>query len=43
MISSLVDATLHSVDDAALPAANWSLELLDQVGDLQEATGVSIH
>jgi hypothetical protein len=41
-ISSLVDATLHTLDDAALPAANWVLELQDQVGDLQEATGVSI-
>ena len=42
MISSLVDATLHSLDDAALPAANWILELLDQVDDLREATGISI-
>ena len=28
-ISSLVDATLHTIDDALLPAANWVLELMD--------------
>ena len=42
MISSLVDATLLTLDDTVLPAANWVLELLDQVDDLQEATGVII-
>ena len=30
IISSLVDATLHMLDDAVLPAANWVLELLDK-------------
>ena len=30
IISSLVDATLHTLDDAVLPAANWVMELLDK-------------
>ena len=28
MISSLLDATLHSIDDAVLSSSNWVLELL---------------
>ena len=28
-IAPLVDATLNTLDDATLPAANWVLELLD--------------
>ena len=31
LISSLVDATVKSLDDAVLPAANWVLELLDRL------------
>ena len=42
IISSLVDATLHTLDDAVLPAANWVLELLDKCEDLEKATGVKI-
>lgn len=42
VISSLVDATLQSLDDAVLPAANWVLELLDHVDDLKTSTGVTI-
>ena len=43
LISSLVESTLHTLDDAVLPAANWVLELHDQVDDdLQKATGVTI-
>ena len=30
VISSLVDATLHTLDDTVLPSANWVLELLDE-------------
>ena len=30
------------LDDAALPAANWVLELLDKCEDLEKATGVKI-
>ena len=29
LISSLVDATLNSLDDAILPSANWVLQLQD--------------
>ena len=39
MISSLVDAVLHTLDDAITPAAYWVLELLDSRDDLQQATG----
>ena len=42
IISSLVDATLHTLDDAVLPAANWVMELLDKCEDLEKATGVKI-
>jgi hypothetical protein len=43
LISSLVESTLHTLDDAVLPAANWVLELHDQVDDLQKATEVTNH
>ena len=42
IISSLVDATLHTLDDAMLAAASWVLELLDEMDDLKEATGIII-
>ena len=44
LISSLVDATVQSLDDAVLPGANWVLELLaiDNIDDLKTATKVTI-
>ena len=42
MISSLVNATLHTLDDSLLPSANWVLELLDDREQLEEATGVIV-
>ena len=42
MISTLVEATLESLDDAVSPAANWVLELLDSSEDIQKATGETI-
>lgn len=42
VISSLVDATLHTLDDAVLPSANWVLELLDEREHLEEAAGIKI-
>jgi len=42
VIARLVDATLNTLDDAILPAANWVLELLDAKDDLQAATDVEI-
>ena len=36
MISSLLDATLHSIDDAVL-SSNWVLELLEAAQDLETA------
>ena len=41
VISSLVEATLYSLDDALSPAANWVLELQDMKESLEEAMGVN--
>ena len=41
-IAPLVDATLNTLDDAILPAANWVLELLDTKDDLEVATDIKI-
>ena len=41
VISSLVEATLYSLDDALSPAANWVLELQDMKESLEEAMGVT--
>ena len=41
-VSSLVDATLHTLEDAVLPAANWVLELLEECVNLESATGIKI-
>ena len=38
--SSLVDATLNSLDDAMLPSANWVLQLQDGREELKAATGI---
>ena len=37
MIYSLLDATLHSIDDAVLSSSNWILELLEAAQDLETA------
>ena len=37
MISSLLDATLHSIDDAVLSLSNWVLKLLEAAQDLETA------
>ena len=38
MISSLLDATLHSIDDAVLSSSsNWVLELLEAAQDFETA------
>ena len=42
VISSLVEATLYTLDDALSPAANWVLELEDMKESLEEAAGVNI-
>ena len=42
VISSLVDATLHTLDDTVLPSANWVLELLDKHEHLEEAAGIKV-
>ena len=42
LISSLVDATVQSLDGVVLPGANWVLELLDNIDDLKTATKVTI-
>ena len=42
IISSLVHATLHSIDEALFPAANWVLELMDAREEIERATGVKV-
>ena len=42
LISSLVDATLNSLDDAILPSANWVLQLQDARVELKAATGIEV-
>ena len=42
VVSSVVEATIQSIDDAVLPAANWVLELLEDCDDLQTATEIKL-
>ena len=42
ILSSLVNATLHSLDDAILPAENWILEHLEEAGNLERDIGLEI-
>ena len=42
VVSSVVEATIQSIDDAVLPAANWVLELFEDCDDLQTATEVML-
>ena len=42
LISSLVDVTLNSLDDALLPSANWVLELQEAREELKSATGIEV-
>ena len=37
MIFSLLDATLHSIDDAVISSSNWVMELLETVQCLETA------
>ena len=42
IISSLVDVTLHTLEDASTPAASWVLELWVECVNLETATGTEI-
>ena len=42
LISSLVNATLNSLDDAILPSANLVLQLHDAREELKAATGIDV-
>ena len=42
LISSLVDATLNSLDDAILPSANWVLQLQNAREELKAATDIEV-
>ena len=42
IVSSLIDSTLHTLEDATTPAANWVLELLEECVNLETATGTEI-
>ena len=43
VISSIVDATLHTLDDALLPAANWVLELQDVKNEMEISEGIKFN
>jgi hypothetical protein len=40
IISSLVDATLHTLDDVIQPAANWLLELQEVMEEMESTLGI---
>ena len=40
IISSLVDATLHALDDVIQPAANWILELQEVMDEMASTIGI---
>ena len=42
IVSSLVDATLYTLEDAVTPATNWVPELLEECANLETATGTEI-
>ena len=42
LISSQVDATLNSLDNARLPSADWVLQLQDAREELKAATGIEV-
>ena len=42
VVSSVIEATIQSIDDAVLPAANWVLELLEYCDDLQTTTEIML-
>ena len=42
MVSTLVEATFKSLEDAVTPASNWVLELIECSEDIQKATGQTI-
>ena len=42
IISGIVDATLHTLEDVALPAANWVLQLLGIKHEMKITIGISL-
>ena len=42
VISCLVEATLHTLNDTSLLAANWVLDLRDESNNLEEAAGIKV-
>ena len=43
IISSLVDATLHTLEDVLVPAANWVLHLLDMEEEMGATVGINFN
>ena len=43
VITSLVDATLHTLEDVLLPAANWVLDLLDVKEEMGTTVGINFN
>ena len=41
LVSSLVESTLHTLEGGIPPAVSWVLELLDDLENLDEETGIS--
>ena len=42
VVSTVVEATIQSIDESLLPAARWMLELLEASDDLETATEVKL-
>ena len=42
VVSSLVNATLNTLDYGVLPSANWVLELLDECKHLERSAGITV-
>ena len=43
VISGIVDATLHTPEDAVLPAANWVLQLQDIKDEIETTIGIKFN
>ena len=43
VISGIVDATLHTLEDAVLPAANWVLQLQDIKDEIETTIGIKFN
>ena len=42
IIPSLVDATVHTLEDVIQPAANWILELQEVIDEMESTIGIKL-